>query len=196
MYFSRLALSLHKAKQEVKTIRLGDKEFVPFIEETRIRAAIDKVAEEISDCYKGESPLFICVLKGAVFFATDLVRRVDFPADLTFIRVASYCNCSSTEEVKVLQPLIEPVKQRDVVVIDDVMDTGHTYRALKRILLEQGARTIRFACLLYKPKASKYPDLKPDFFGIEVGNDYVVGYGFDYNDMGRTLKDIYIIKNS
>ena len=181
---------------EVKTVRLGDREFVPFIDEKQIRTAIDKIAGEVSECYKGKNPLFLCVLKGAVFFATDLVRRIDFPADLTFIRVASYCNLSSTEDLKVLQPLIEPVGQRDVVVLDDVMDTGHTYRALRHILLEQGARTVRLACLLYKPGASKHPDLKPDFAGIEIGNDFVVGYGLDYNEMGRTLKDIYIVKNS
>ena len=185
----------HKKTGEVDAIKLGDREFVPFIEERQIRAAIDKVAEEIGSCYKGENPLFLCVLKGAVFFATDLVRSIDFPTDLTFIRVASYSNLSSTEDVKVLQPLIEPVGQRDVVVIDDVMDTGNTYRALRNILLEQGARSVRLACLLYKPGATKCPELKPDFFGIEIGNDFVVGYGLDYNELGRTLKDIYIVKN-
>ncbi len=90
--------------------------------------------------------------------------------------------------------MIEPAEQRDVVVIDDVMDTGYTYRALKRILLQQGARSVRLACLLYKPGALKCPELKPDFFGIETGNDFVVGYGLDYNEMGRTLKDIYVLK--
>ena len=178
----------------MKTIRLGDKEFVPFIEEKKIRRAVDKVAGAISHRYQGKNPLFVCVLKGAAFFATDLVRRIDFPADLTFIRVASYHNLSSTEDVKVLQPLIEPVGQRDVVVIDDVMDTGYTYCALRQILLEQGARTVCLACLLYKPDALKCREVEPDFTGIEIGNDFVVGYGLDYNEMGRTLKDIYVLK--
>jgi hypoxanthine phosphoribosyltransferase len=178
----------------VDTIRLGDKEFVPYIEETKIREAVGKVAAAISRHCRDQNPLFVCVLKGAVFFAADLVRLFDFPADLTFIRAASYCNLSSTEDVEVLQPLIEPAGQRDVVVIDDVMDTGYTYRALKRILLQQGVRSVRLACLLYKPGALKCPELQPDFFGIEIGNDFVVGYGLDYNEMGRTLKDIYVLK--
>jgi len=181
--------------QHVKAIKLGDREFAPFIKEAEIKKAIDKIAGEISLCYKGKNPLFLCVLKGAVFFATDLVRSIDFPTELTFIRVASYSNLSSTEDIKVLQPLIEPVGWRDVVVVDDVLDTGHTYNALKNILLEQGARSVRLACLLYKPEATKYAGMKPDFAGIEIGNDFVVGYGLDYNEMGRTLKDIYIVKN-
>jgi len=180
----------------MKSIRIGDKEFVAFIEEKQIQAAVDAVAEAISRHYRGKNPLFICVLKGALFFAADLMRRIDFSADLTFIRVASYSNLASSEEVKVLQPLIEPVGQRDVVVIDDVLDTGYTYRALKRILLEQGARTVRLACLLYKPGALRFAEITPDFFGIEIGNEFVVGYGLDYNEQGRLLKDIYVLKET
>lgn len=179
----------------METVKLGDREFIPFICEDEIKKAIKKIACDISRQYKNSNPLFICVLKGAVFFAVDLLRLLDFSADMTFIRVASYCDLTSTGEVKMLQPLIEPVKNRQVIIVDDVMDSGCTYRALKRLLLSQGAESVSLAVLLYKPDASKCGGISPDFYGFKIGNEFVVGYGLDYNDMGRSLKDIFVIKD-
>ena len=178
---------------KVETIKLGDKKFTPFIRENKIREAVKKIAQNISEKYAETKPLFICVLKGAVFFATDLVRQLDIDAELTFIRVASYCELSSTGKIKILQPLIEPVCDREIILVDDVLDSGYTYLALRQMLLSQGAKSVALATLLYKPGAVKKKDLCPDFYGIEIGNEFVVGYGLDYNDMGRSLKNIYVL---
>lgn len=178
----------------METIKLGDRKFTPFIREDKIRETVKKIAQNINKKYAESKPLFVCVLKGAVFFAADLVRQIEIDAELTFIRVASYCELSSTGKIKILQPLVEPVCNREIIVIDDVLDSGYTYLALKQMLMSQGAKSVALAALLYKPGAVKYGGLCPDFYGLEIGNDFVVGYGLDYNDMGRTLKDIYVLK--
>lgn len=176
-------------------MRVFDREFKPYLQQTQILSRIDEIAVQInSDLQDVERPLFLCVLNGAFVFAADLFRRITLPqAEFTTIRLKSYSGLSSTGEVKMISGLTEPVEGRTVVIIEDIVDSGLTMDRLIHQLLGLGARQVKVATLLRKPAALRVPDLQIDYCCFEIPNDFIVGYGLDYNEQGRNLPDIWVV---
>jgi hypoxanthine phosphoribosyltransferase len=183
------------SKNNMKTITLKDKTFGISIPESELFAAVDKVAEKMSADLAGKNPLFLIVLNGAFMFASDLLKRVEIPAQLSFVKVASYCSTCSTGNVTELIGLNEDVKGRTIVVIEDIVDSGRTMYGMVEKLKSMGADDIRIATLFFKPEALKY-DLTIDYVAMEIPNDFIVGYGLDYDGYGRNLRDIYTLVTS
>ena len=176
----------------MKTITLKDKTFGISIPETDLFAAIDKVAEKMNADLDGKNPLFIIVLNGAFMFASDLLKRVEMPAQLSFVKVSSYSGTESTGNVTELIGLNEDVKGRTVVIIEDIVDSGRTMHGMVEKLKSMGVEDLHIATLFFKPEALKY-DLNIEYVAMEIPNDFIVGYGLDYDGYGRNLRDIYTL---
>ncbi len=179
----------------MKTVTLKDKTFGISIPETELLKAVDNVAEKMNADLKGKNPLFLIVLNGAFMFASDLLKRVEIPAQLSFVKVSSYCGTCSYGNVTELIGLNEDVKGRTVVIIEDIVDSGRTMYGMVEKLKSMGVGELRIATLFFKPEALKY-DLKIDYAAMEIPNDFIVGYGLDYDGYGRNLRDIYTLINS
>lgn len=173
-------------------IEIEDKKFETLIKETEIRAAIDIVAARLNLELDGKKPLFVCVLNGAFMFAADLMRRLTIDCQISFMKVASYEGTDSSGRVKQLIGLNEEVKGRTVVLIEDIVDTGETMVMLTKQLKDLGAADVRIATLLFKPESCR-KDVTPNYIGINLPKDFIVGYGLDYNGYGRNLTDIYTL---
>lgn len=173
-------------------IEIEDKKFETLIKETEIRAAIDIVAARLNLELDGKRPLFVCVLNGAFMFAADLMRRLTIDCQISFMKVASYEGTDSSGRVKQLIGLNEEVKGRTVVLIEDIVDTGETMVMLTKQLKDLGAADVRIATLLFKPEYCR-KDVTPNYIGINLPKDFIVGYGLDYNGYGRNLTDIYTL---
>lgn len=173
-------------------IEIEDKKFETLIKETEIRAAIDIVAARLNLELDGKRPLFVCVLNGAFMFAADLMRRLTIDCQISFMKVASYEGTDSSGRVKQLIGLNEEVKGRTVVLIEDIVDTGETMVMLTKQLKDLGAADVRIATLLFKPESCR-KDVTPNYIGINIPKDFIVGYGLDYNGYGRNLTDIYTL---
>lgn len=179
----------------MRTVRLHDKEFEPFIPEPELGSAIDAVATELKRKYDGKRPLFIGVLNGAFFFAAELVKRLDIECEITFVKVASYHGTKSTGTVSDLIGLNERIEGRHVVVLEDIVDTGNTVRHIVDALNEHHPASIGIAALLFKPDAYKQ-DIPIEHVAMSIPNDFVVGSGLDHDGLGRNLPGIYRITNN
>ena len=166
--------------------------FEPYISKEEIDARIKQLAQEIERDCAGTCPLFLCVLNGAFVFASDLFRAVDMDAGISFIRLQSYSGTGSTGVVKEIVGLTENIEGRTVIVVEDIVDSGNTIVELKNILSERGAAESRICTLLLKPDAYK-KDIKIDYVAMEIPNDFIVGFGLDYDELGRNYKDIYVL---
>lgn len=175
-----------------RTIQLHDCEFSTYIYEEEIIARINILAEQIDKDYAEKKPLFLAVLNGSFMFAADLLKRVNVPCEIAFIRLASYQDMASTGSVKEVLGLTEDIKHRHVVVLEDIVDTGHTVHALLQKLNERGPASVEIATLLMKPECLQH-QLDVKYVARTIPNDFVVGYGLDYNGLGRNLRDIYKI---
>ncbi|MDR1121105.1 MAG: hypoxanthine phosphoribosyltransferase [Dysgonamonadaceae bacterium] len=175
-------------------IQIKDKHFNLFLSEKEILDAIRQTAIKMEQDLKELQPLFICVLNGAFMFASDLLKLFDFPCEITFIRLKSYEGTQTDGRVKEVQGLIEKIENRHVVILEDIIDTGHTVARLKAYILSQQPASFRVASLLFKPGAL-LNDIQPDYAAIHIPNDFIVGYGLDYDGLGRNLRNIYKIKN-
>jgi hypoxanthine phosphoribosyltransferase len=173
-------------------VKLKDKTFRPYIPESQIAEAIEVIAESITRDLADEYPLFLVVLNGSFMFAADLLRRVSFPCDISFIKVASYHGVTSSGSVTELIGLTEDVKGRTVIIVEDIVDTGTTLEKLYNVLQHKEAKEIKIATLLLKPNAFK-KSYTVHYKGIEIPNDFVVGYGLDYDGLGRNLPAIYVL---
>jgi hypoxanthine phosphoribosyltransferase len=173
-------------------VRLHDKEFEPFIREEELAKAIDKVAADLEQAYAGKRPLFIGVLNGAFLFAAELFRRFSMECEITFVKVASYHGTRSTGKVSQLIGLNERIEGRHVVIIEDIVDTGHTIRHIMDILAERHPASTAVATMLFKPGAYEQ-DITVDFAALRIPNDFVVGSGLDHDGLGRNLNGIYRI---
>ena len=177
----------------MKRIRLHDKNFKICIPHETIQEKIAVVAEKLNRDYAGvENPLFVSVLNGSFMFTSDLLKMLNFQSELSFIRLSSYCGTSSTGDVREIMGLTSNVKGRSVIVIEDIVDTGATIVELHNMLTKAGAKDIKICTLLLKPEAYK-KDIKINYAAIEIPNDFIVGYGLDYDELGRQYRDIYVL---
>lgn len=176
------------------SIKLHDLTFKPYLENAEIEAAIDKLAEKMNADFRGknEVPIFLCVLNGAVMFTASMMKRLDFDAELMSMKMTSYAGTSSTGTVLIPLGLTGDITGRTIIVFEDVVDTGNTIVALKDYLYQKGAKDVRICTMLFKPNVYK-KEMKLDYIGKEIPNDFIVGYGLDYNELGRNLPDIYVL---
>ena len=155
-----------------------------------------QVADRISADYRDKDPLFVVVLNGAFVFAADLIRALDkeIRCEQTFIRVSSYFGMATTGQLEFIVPLQQVVDQRDVIIVEDIVDTGLTIHQLKAHLRAHGANSVRVATMLFKPAKLEYNDAKPDYVGHEISEEFVIGYGLDFDGFMRNLDAIYKVK--
>lgn len=171
-------------------MKIKDKAFEPYIDTTRIQEIVTQLAARISQDYKDKNPLLLAVLNGSFMFAADLMKKVNVPVEITFIRLSSYNRTRSTGRVKELIGLEENIFGRHLIIVEDIVDTGLTMRHLIDELQELGPKSLEVATLLHKAEATKEAiDLK--YVGFVIPNKFVVGYGLDYDGQGRNLNDIY-----
>jgi len=176
----------------MNTIQIKDKKFVLSIPEAEIQKAVREVGEIMNRDLADKNPLFICVLNGAFMFAGDLMKIVNVPCEITFIKLSSYEGLYTTGTVKEIIGLNESVVGRNVVVVEDIVDTGITMERILGSLLAKGANEIRIATFLQKPDALQR-DIHVDYVAMKIPNDFIVGYGLDYDGYGRNLKEIYTV---
>lgn len=176
-------------------IQLHDKQFVPFISAQEIDFAIAKMANLVEDDFAEETPIFIGVLNGAFMVVSDFMKHYKSPCEVNFIKMASYQGMASTHEVKQLIGLDRDLTGRSVVVIEDIVDTGNTMVALKELFKQQNVKRFKIATLFFKPEAL-VNDIKIDYVGIRIPNKFIVGFGLDYDGLGRNLPEIYQLKDN
>ncbi len=175
-------------------IQLHDKTFRPFIENEKIERAIDGVAARLNADFKGCSdiPVLLCVLNGSILFTAELMKRLNFPLELMSMKLSSYQGTQTTGQVLEVMGLTGNVEGRRVIVCEDIVDTGNTIVSLQHMLEQKGATEVRICTLLLKPEVYDKP-VKLDYVGMEIPNAFIVGFGLDYDDLGRNYKDIYVL---
>lgn len=171
-------------------IKVHDKEFKTFFSAEDIHIQVNRIATQINNDYNGKRPLFIAILNGSFMFATDLFKALTIEAEICFIKLASYKGIKSTGQVVTTIGLDQTIKDRDIIVIEDIVDTGKTLHEFLPQLLNLAPASIKIATLLHKPEALKHP-LQLDYIGFEVPNKFLLGYGLDYDGLGRNLNEIY-----
>ncbi|MBD5199711.1 MAG: hypoxanthine phosphoribosyltransferase [Bacteroides sp.] len=177
----------------MKQVQYNGLTFVPFISKEEIAKRVREIAADIKADFDGTVPLFICVLNGAFPFAADLFRAVDMDAEITFIRLKSYQGTETSGKVKEIVGLSEDIKGRNVIIIEDIVDTGHTLAKLVTDLQQKEPARLKIATLLFKPEAERN-GVKPDYVGFSIDPRFIIGYGLDLDGMARNLEDIYVLK--
>jgi hypoxanthine phosphoribosyltransferase len=175
-------------------VTIHDKVFVPFITAEKIRVRVAELGKQIEQEYADKKPLLIGVLNGSVIFMADLLRNINCSCEIGFIRVSSYSGTSSTGQVRNVLGMSESIKGRHVILVEDIIDTGDTAAFLLETLKQQEPASICFAAMLFKP-ASLRQDIQPEYKGFTIPSDFVIGYGLDYDGLGRNLADIYTLKS-
>lgn len=179
----------------METIRIHDKEFVPSIPAEDILVQVRRVAKEINRDYEGQEPLFMVVLNGSFIFAADLMREITLAADVSFVKLASYQGTASSGTVREVIGLNTDITGRPIIIVEDIVESGLTMAHMIATLKRQNPKSIDICTLLLKPeKLEVQLDIK--YVAMEIPNDFIVGYGLDYNEHGRNLKDIYTIKEN
>lgn len=177
----------------MKNVIIKDKEFELFIPYEKIRSIVEEMAEKMNRDFQGKNPLFICILNGSFMFAAEIFKRVSLlDAEISFIKLASYSGTQTTGSVKELIGLNEDLSGRLVIVLEDIVDSGITIANTIEQIKAKNPAEVKVATLLLKPDALK-TKIQLDYIGIEIPNDFIVGYGLDYDGRGRNLIDIYKI---
>ncbi len=174
----------------MSAIKVHDKQFIPYLTENQIDEQVSRLAAEINRDYEGKTPLFIGILNGSFMFASDLFKKISVDAEISFIKLASYKGTKSTGNVITSIGLDESLRGRHVVILEDIVDTGKTLHDFMPQLRDQQPASLKIASLLHKPEALIHP-LTIDYLGFEVPNKFLLGYGLDYDGLGRNLKEIY-----
>jgi hypoxanthine phosphoribosyltransferase len=172
-------------------VSLHDKQFRPYLRADELANAVDNLASRLNVDYAGRQPLFVVVLTGAFMFASDLLKRITVPCEIVFIRVASYEGEASSGVVQEVLGLREDVQGRDLIIVEDIVDTGTTMHYLLPRLRAQGPASVEIATLFFKPASLRH-ELALNYVALEIPNDFVVGYGLDYDGLGRNLPDVYV----
>ena len=155
---------------------------------------ISELAKQLDRDYENSNPLLICILKGSVFFTADLLKAMSIHCEMEFMAVSSYgSNTQTSGEVKMIKDLSVPIQGRDVIIIEDIIDTGNTLSYLKRLLLQRNPKSVKICTLLDKPERRKV-DLSADYVGFVIPDEFAVGYGLDYNEKYRTFDEVYVLK--
>jgi hypoxanthine phosphoribosyltransferase len=176
-------------------ITINNKHFVPFIPQEQIAERVAALANRLNNDYAGMSPLLVVILNGAFMFAADLVRQLRFEHEIQFAKFSSYDGMNTTGNVKELIGITADITGRDVIIVEDIIDTGTTMYNLLPQLRNKGAKSVEVASLLMKPgKLQVALDVK--YCAMEIPNEFIVGYGLDYDGYGRNYKDIYVVKES
>jgi hypoxanthine phosphoribosyltransferase len=177
----------------MKKVKLKDKEFGVSIPAEKIQSIVTEMAEKINNDYKDKNvPLFISILNGSFMFTADLFKHIDFTCEVTFLKLTSYRGTSSTGSVRQLIGVNESIEGRDVIVLEDIVDTGITIEQILGQLKSFEPASVKVATLLFKPEAYQ-KEMEIDYIGMEIPNDFIVGYGLDYDGLGRNLADIYTL---
>lgn len=180
----------------MSVIQVHDKQFTPYINADKLQARIQELAAAISNDLKGEKPLFIAILNGSFMFAADMFKYLTIEAEISFIKLASYKGMKSTGNVVQAIGLDEDLFGRTVVILEDIVDTGKTLSQFLPQLEHQQPKKLLVTSLLTKPEAMKYP-IKIDYLGFSVPNKFLLGYGLDYDGLGRNLPEIYqLVENA
>lgn len=176
----------------MSVIQIKDKRFKTFIPEEQIMKEVARVADEINRDLSGTNPLFISVLNGSFMFTADLMKHLTMPCEVSFVKLASYEGTSSTGKVKELVGLGDDITGRTMVIVEDIVDTGLTMKQLVETLRARGPKDIKIATLLVKPDKLKV-ELDINYVAMNIPNDFIVGYGLDYDGLGRNYRDIYTV---
>ena len=174
----------------MSAITLHDKTFVPYLNEATIQEAIAKLGAAINADYAGKKPLFIAVLNGSFMFATDLFKQINIEAEICFIKLASYKGTKSTGHVITAIGLDTDITNRHIIILEDIIDTGKTLSEFLPQIQNQQPASLKIAVLLHKPEATIYP-VNIDYCCFTIPNRFVLGYGLDYDGLGRNIKEIY-----
>lgn len=174
-------------------IQLHDKQFVPFISATEIDKAVAAMAEKAMADLKDETPVFVGVLNGAFMVVSDFMKHYTAPCEVSFVKLSSYEGTETTHEVKQLIGLNQNLEGRTVVIIEDIVDTGNTVVELVKMFENHNLKQLKIATLFLKPEAYK-KDIPLDYIGFEIPNKFIVGYGLDYDGLGRNIPEIYQLK--
>lgn len=175
-------------------MRIKDKDFVPFLSSEDISQKVKALAKQLDKDYINKKPLFIAILNGSFIFAADLFKEIKMPCEISFMKLSSYEEMASTGNVKELIGLNENVFQRDVVIIEDIVDTGHTMKNILDQFNDRGVNSVEVVSLLIKPEALQN-DISITYVGFEIPNKFVVGYGLDYDGFGRNINAILQLKS-
>lgn len=185
-----ISFEFHLKMAEPRIIQVHEKKFGLFIPEAKIQQEVDRIAREMNRDLADRDPIFLGILNGAFMFAGDLYKQLSFPCQITFLKLASYSGTYSTGSVKQLIGIGQDLKDRVVVVLEDIVDTGVTLESIIRQLSGYQPREIRVATLLHKPNATE-KEVHLDYVGMEIPNDFILGYGLDYDGYGRNYREIY-----
>jgi hypoxanthine phosphoribosyltransferase len=171
-------------------IKVHDRNFEPFISAKQIDERLSTIAQEITHEYKDKNPLFIAVLNGAFILAADLFRKINFQSEISFAKISSYAGTSSTENIKQLIGFSESITGRHIIIIEDIIDTGLSMQHVINQIQSHHPASVKILTLLFKPKSLKV-DVTPHYVGFLIEPKFVLGYGLDYDGLGRNLPDIY-----
>ncbi|AXG67942.1 adenylate kinase [Kordia sp. SMS9] len=175
-------------------IKLHDKYFKKFISSAQIQEAVTRMAAEIAEDVKDEQPIFVGILNGVFMFFADFMKAYNYPCEMTFVKLASYHGTSSSGEIKELIGLSQDIEGRTVIVLEDIIDTGNTLDELHAIFKAKKVKDFKIGTLFFKPEAYKKQH-NIDYIGMEISNEFIVGYGLDYDDLGRNLPEVYQLHN-
>ena len=173
-------------------VKIKDKIFRPSIPESEIKARVKALAQQISKDMEGKTPLFLGVLNGSFIFAADLMREMTIPCEISFVKLASYQGTTSTGKVKEVIGINENLSGRTVVIVEDIVESGQTMKQMIESLGTRNPESVHICTLFFKPEKLK-EDLKIDYVAFRIPDDFILGYGLDYDGMGRELKDVYTI---
>ena len=173
-------------------IKLQDKTFRVLISAEEIDKAVTRVADQLNERYQGRTPIFLGVLSGSFLFLADLVRKVNFESQLAFVKISSYDGTESTGNVKQQFGVDFDIEGRDIIIVEDIVETGHSMNYLLDHLRKKNPASISICTLFFKPEKFLY-EYEIDYTALSIGNEFIVGYGLDYNQIGRNLKDIYVL---
>ena len=174
-------------------MRIKDRDFKPFITEAELDGIVRRLAADISRDYQDSNLLACPILTGAYMFAADLLRRLTVPCEVSFVRYVSYSGMSSTGEVKCALPFPSDIEGRDVLIVEDVIDTVLSMQHMLAAVKELRPRSVKVCALFFKPNAFK-GDYKVDYVGRNIGDEFIVGYGMDYDEQGRTLPEVMVVE--
>lgn len=176
----------------METIQVKDKMFAPFLKEEQILKEVKRVAQEINKDYEGKNPLFLCILNGSFMFAADLIKEISIPCNVSFVKLASYEGVVTTGKIREVMGINESLKDRHVIIVEDIVDTGLTMKNALESLGTREPASLSICTLLCKPGKLKV-DLDLKYVAMNIPDDFIVGYGLDYDGYGRNSRDIYKI---